>query len=120
MSLREFHTVDIVMRVPGDRVSTALIAYDSGDVSEPREREALLQKKLAFYLEYVRSGQFGKGNPDLAEHPVCIEVVCLLPPTKAMLQIESIQDRDATHSIPVNVTSDQEFRARLGLKPRTP
>jgi hypothetical protein len=35
-----------------------------------------------------------------------------------MLQIESIRDRDGKSAIPVNVTTDQEFRSRLGLKPK--
>ena len=110
----------MVMRVPGEATKTALIAYDSGDVTDPQEREMLLQRKLAFYLEYVRSGQFEKANPELAGQAISIEVVCTLPPTDAMRRIENIRDREGTCSIRVNVTSDQEFRSRLGLKPKTP
>ena len=118
MSLRDIDSIDIVMRMPGADVRAALIVYDTGDVADPRDREALLQKKLASYLEFVRSGQFGKSNPELAGHPISIEVICSLPPTDAMRQIQNVSDRSGEHSLPVNVTSDQEFRARLGLKPK--
>lgn len=118
MSLSDFETVDIVMRMPGSAGNVALIAYDTEDVPNELEREALLQRKLAFYVEFVRSGQFRTANPELAEHVLSIEVVCVSPPTKGMLQIESIRDRDGKFAIPVKVTTDQEFRSRLGLKPK--
>ncbi|MBL8536611.1 MAG: hypothetical protein JNM59_04340 [Hyphomonadaceae bacterium] len=119
MSLKDLNTVDIVMRVPGEDAKVALVAYDSGDVTEPSEREALLQHKLAFYSEFVRSGQFERANPALAGHLICIEVVCVLPPTDAMRRIESVVDKEGLGFMGVSVTSDQEFRARLGLKQRT-
>ena len=104
------------MRLPNEAAKAALIAYDSGDVTDPEEREALLQKKLAFYLEFVRSGQIWQAKPELAGHSISIEVVCTQPPTEAMRQVENIGTQDGAVSIPVRVTSDQEFRARLGLK----
>jgi|GEM_PF-3529950 len=118
MSLRDFETVDIVMRVPGSTAHAALIAYDTEDVPDEAEREALLGRKLAYYLEFVHSGRFRNAYPELAKHLLSIEVVCLFPPTNGMRQIESIGGREGKCSIPVNVTTDQEFRSRMGLKPR--
>lgn len=113
MSLRNFTEVDLIVRMPEDPTRTALVIYDGGEVPEAEEREIALQKKLAAYLEFVASGQFRRTHPDLSDTALSIEVVCLHPPTEGMTQVESIRDSVGRLSLPVNVTSDENFRARF-------
>lgn len=91
MSLLDLEKLDLVTRLPGDD-RVALVAVDSGDVTETAEREDAFQKKVAVYFQVVASGQFSRLNPQLADREPFILVVCVNPPTEGMAKVTSVGD----------------------------
>lgn len=116
MSLADITSVDLVIRLPGEPARAALLIYDSGEIADDGEREKALQNKLKAYLLFVESGQFTETYPALADAELSVEVVCSIAPTDGMRMIEGVRSPEGSGLfIPVNVTEETEFRARLGL-----
>lgn len=114
MSLESPGTIDMVVRHPRDSARVALVIYDGGEISDSAAREEALQKKLAAYLLFVSSGQFGEAYPQLVDAEPYIAVVCRVPPTEGMRQIEGLHNpRNPAVVLGVEVVGDAEFRAKI-------
>lgn len=119
MSLAEVTTIDLVIRMPGEKARAALLIYDTGEIVDDLERENALQKKLFAYLLFVNSGQFTKAYPALADAELSVEVVCSATPTDRMKHIEGVRHPDRPDfMLPVNVIEEAEFRRGWGSHKR--
>lgn len=116
MSLADITYIDLVTRLPGEPARAALLIYDNGEIVDALERESALQKKLAAYLTFVETGQFAETYPTLADAELSVEVVCSVAPTDSMKLIEGVRHpQRSDFFLPVHVTEEAEFRAKLGL-----
>lgn len=116
MSLADITSIDLVTRLPGEPARAALLIYDNGEIADDCERENALQSKLMSYLLFVESGQFTEAYPTLADAELSVEVVCSVAPTDGMRLIEGVRSPERSgFFMPVNVTEETEFRAKLGL-----
>lgn len=118
MSLAQQNKVDLVTVLPGSP-RVVLVAYDGGEVPDPRLREEALQKKLMAYLQFVVSGQFGRTYSQFLDRDLGIVVVCVNVPTEGMTKVKGIRDHAHPETfLPVEIMTDAEFQASL-KKPRS-
>ena len=116
MSLADTTSIDLVTRLPGEPARAVLLIYDNTKMADDREREDALQRKLMSYLLFVESGQFAEAYPALADAQLSVEVVCSISPTHNMRLIEGVRSAESSGIfMPVKVTGEAEFRAKLGL-----
>jgi hypothetical protein len=112
MGLESIHTVDMVIRLPGEPLRGALILYDDGGIHDVRARDAALDAKLLAYLKFVTSGQLAASFPQFSGVEIFIKVVCRATPTSHMREIEGVHDTGGTF-LPIQVMTEAEFTSRL-------
>lgn len=124
MGLRDFDSIDIVLRRPPfetEECKLILLIIDSTSDLSDDDRYNLLVRKLGSYVTYVANPSFASEYPDLTSRDVIIRVLTVMPATTKMLQIDAIRSKDQTTRLRIFFDDYHAYMANVkGNKPHTP